>query len=94
MEYTPRGAENDPTALVIQRRQKKFLKQRNIKQRVIALLRKFKPDEEVVSYCNKYTYIFVIINLRLHQLVQILQDLLYCLQRNRNYKKFLKNWEI
>lgn len=42
MEITPRTMINEH---IEQRRQKKFLKQRNIKQKVIALLRRFKPDE-------------------------------------------------
>ncbi|CAK5023920.1 unnamed protein product [Meloidogyne enterolobii] len=45
MDDTPRGRSND------QRRQKKFLKQRNIKQRIVALLRKFKPEDETVLEC-------------------------------------------
>jgi hypothetical protein len=47
-DYTPRGTTNNHPIAFIQRRQKKFLKQRNIKQRVLQLLRKFKPDEEAV----------------------------------------------
>ncbi|KAL3068095.1 hypothetical protein niasHT_038085 [Heterodera trifolii] len=46
MEFTPRTTTDDHgTTEYLGRRRKKFLKQRNIKQRVIALLRKFKPDE-------------------------------------------------
>ncbi|KAL7073531.1 hypothetical protein ACQ4LE_007544 [Meloidogyne hapla] len=45
MDDTPRGRSND------QRRQKKFLKQRNIKQRIVALLRKFKPEDDTALEC-------------------------------------------
>lgn len=47
LEFTPRTTtkRGRADAGYIEQRQKKFLKQRNIKQRVIALLRKFKPDE-------------------------------------------------
>ncbi|KAI3421973.1 hypothetical protein GPALN_012510 [Globodera pallida] len=52
MEFTPRTATNGhhgTTAEYFGRRQKNFLKQRNIKQKVIALLRKFKPDEAMTA---------------------------------------------